>query len=40
MKCAVYKENPDVLLEMKEAITNFFRDIPLIELSLLFANKI
>jgi hypothetical protein len=40
MKGAVYKDNPYTLLELKEAIANFARNIPQIELSRVFANKI
>jgi hypothetical protein len=38
--CAVYKNNPHSLLELKEGIADFIRNIPLIELSRVFANKI
>jgi hypothetical protein len=40
MKGAVYKDNSHSLFELKEAIVNFIRYIPLIELWHLFANKI
>jgi hypothetical protein len=40
MKDTVCRENPHVLLELKEAITNFSRNIPAIELSHVVANKI
>jgi hypothetical protein len=40
MKGAVYKDNPHILLELKEAISNFIRNIPPIDLSRVFANKI
>jgi hypothetical protein len=39
MKGAVYTDNPHTLLELKEAIANFIRTIPAIELSRDFANK-
>jgi hypothetical protein len=40
MKDAVYKDNPHTLLELKEATANFIRNIPPIELSCVFANKL
>jgi hypothetical protein len=40
MKGIVYKDNPHALLELKEDITNFIRNVPLIELLRVFANKI
>jgi hypothetical protein len=40
MKGAVYKYNPYAILELKEAIADFIRNIPPIELSRGFANKI
>jgi hypothetical protein len=40
MKGAVYRENPHLLFELKEAIANFTRNIPLTELSRVFTNKI
>jgi hypothetical protein len=39
-KGAVYKYSPHILPELKEAITNFIRNIPPIELSHVFGNKI
>jgi hypothetical protein len=39
MKGAVHKANSHTLLELKEAIANFIRNIPPIELSRVFANK-
>jgi hypothetical protein len=38
-KGAVHKANPHTLLELKEAIANFIRNIHPIELSRVFANK-
>jgi hypothetical protein len=40
MKGAVYKDSPHTLLELKEAIANFIRNVPPIKLSCVFANKI
>jgi hypothetical protein len=40
VKGAVYEHNPHTFVELKEAITNFTRNIPSIELSRVFANKI
>jgi hypothetical protein len=40
MKDAVCRENPHILLELKEAIENFIRNIPANELSHVFANRI
>jgi hypothetical protein len=40
MKGTVYEDNPHTLLEMKEAIKFFIRNIPPIELLHVFANKI
>jgi hypothetical protein len=40
MKGAFYKCSQYILLELKKAITNFIRDIPAIELSHVFGNKI
>jgi hypothetical protein len=39
MRATVYRDSPHTLLELKEAIANFIRNI-LIELSHVFANKI
>jgi hypothetical protein len=40
MKDAIYKENPDVLLELKKAIANIIRNIPSIKLLRVFANEV
>jgi hypothetical protein len=40
IKGAIYKDNPHTLLELKEAIAYFIKNIPPIELSRVFANKI
>jgi hypothetical protein len=40
MKGTVYKDSPHTLLELKEAIENFIRNIPHVELSHIFTNKI
>jgi hypothetical protein len=40
MKGAVYKYNPYAILELKEAIANFIRNIPPIELSRIFALRV
>jgi hypothetical protein len=39
MKGAVCKDNPYTLLELKEAVKNFIRETPPIQLSRVFANK-
>jgi hypothetical protein len=39
MKGAIYKENPDVLIELKKAIANVIMNIPSIELLRVFANE-
>jgi hypothetical protein len=39
MKGAVYKDNHYTFLELKDAIADFFRNIPPTELSRVFANK-
>jgi hypothetical protein len=38
--CAVYRDNPHTLLELKESIADFIWNIPPIELSRIFAKKI
>jgi hypothetical protein len=40
MKASVYKDSLHNILELKEAIADFIRNIPLIELSHVFANKV
>jgi hypothetical protein len=40
IKGADYRDNPYTLLEVKEAIADFIRNIPPTELSRVFANKI
>jgi hypothetical protein len=40
MKVATYKYSPHILLELNEAITDFFRNIPPIELLCVFGKNI
>jgi hypothetical protein len=40
MKAAIHKCSLYILLELKEVITNFIRNIPAIEFSHVFGNKI
>jgi hypothetical protein len=40
MKASVYRDNPHSLSNLKEAISNFIRNIPHAELEHVFTNKI